>query len=57
MGTNVIRVYPRLQSAEETISETWHVTFESLAAQHVGFVKTTSKVCLKSSEVKDVTGL
>ena len=54
-GTNVIREYSRLQSAEETIPEAWHVAFKSLAAQHVEFVKTTSKVCLKPWEVKDVT--
>ena len=56
VGTNVIREYNKLQSAEETIPEAWHVAFKSLAAQHVGFVKTTSKVCLKPWEVKDVTG-
>ena len=54
MGTNVIRECSRLQSAEETIPEAWHVPFKSLAAQHVGFVETTSKWCLKPWEVKDV---
>ena len=56
VGTNVIREYNRLQSAEETIPEAWHVAFKSLAAQHVEFVKTTSEVRLKPWEVKDVTG-
>ena len=53
MGTNVIREYSRLQSAEGTIPEAWHVAFKSLA-QHVGFVEITSKWCLKPWEVKDV---
>ena len=56
VGTNVIREYSRLQSAEETIPETWHVGCKSLATQHVCFVKPTSKVCLKSWEAKDMTG-
>ena len=56
MSTNVVREYNRLQSTEETIPKTWHVALKSLAAQLVGFVKTTSNVCLKPWEVKDVTG-
>ena len=54
VGTNVIREFQKSNSAD--IPEAWKVAFNALLAQHVGSVKTTTKVTLKPWEVKDVTG-
>ena len=54
VGTNVIREFQRSNS--DDTPEAWKVAFNALVAQHVGSVKTTSKVSLKPFEVKDITG-
>ena len=54
VGTNVIREFQK--SNLDDTPEAWKVAFNALVAQHVGSVKTTSKVSLKPFEVKDITG-
>lgn len=56
VGTNVIWEYKKSDSLSNDVPEAWQLAFNSLSAQHVGFVKTTNKVTLKPWEVKDITG-